>query len=584
MSWFPWFSKDKPPPPRKGLGQTRSLDNSSKVIKSLAEFPKRVAVLSGKNAINVSFNFPEKIQDSIIVIKTSSNEAVVIYEPLHQGIVKPYLVSAMAALKSQGLTVSTPLFSDSAIIREVRLASENEIQSASSSYLGSSISNGSSLFKEWIEIAVQAGATDIHIGVIDGGNGLVTMRVDGELEPINKDKQGIFTDHDVSNAMKAAFENMSDTHSNNAGTFSDAKSMSCMIDKRLGIPNIRLRFSSQKGFFGPKSVCRILHSSLDAQPMPFESMGLERSQIQTLEMAQRLESGAIIQSGVTGSGKTTASKTFIETHPLNGKSAMYAVADPIEYLLKNVHQIYIQRDLMTKETAGQKDPYSEVIESLMRMDPDLVDVGEVRDSISASAMANVAKTGHVAMATLHTNSIGGIINRLTDPKLGLTRQELTSSKVLGFISYQALLPKLCKHCCIEFKDLLNILEINRQDQEIRYLKQLALTLQSKFNLSTDIFKFKNPMGCSHCNGRGTKGMSMVAEMMLPDDEWLDMSALGNDRKALREWRLRHSDKNIHSNNMNGKLVTEHTIYKAIKNIVDIRNVTRFGPLEQFEVI
>ena len=73
FSWFSWFSKDKPPPPRKGLGQTRSLDNSSKVIKSLAEFPKRVAVLSGKNAINISFNFPEKIQDSIIVIKTSSN-------------------------------------------------------------------------------------------------------------------------------------------------------------------------------------------------------------------------------------------------------------------------------------------------------------------------------------------------------------------------------------------------------------------------------------------------------------------------------------------------------------------------------
>lgn len=578
-----WFTKSKPLDSKPVTVHKKKLNpsTSSIVIERLVDMPKRLSMLSGKNALNPLLNLGEALQDLLIVVKTTPSEAAIFYDPTHQDMVKPYLVQITNALKNQGLIVSPVQYAKSDVIKQVRLSYEESTHLNLST--GNSTSNGSNLFREWVDIAVKAGATDIHLGVIDGGNGLVTMRVDGELEPINKEGQGIFTSHDVSNAMKAAYENMSDIHSNNAGTFSDSKSMSSMIDKRLGLPNIRLRFSSQRGFFGPKTVCRILHSSIDAKPMPFSQMGLENSQIEMLELAQRLESGAIIQSGVTGSGKTTASKTLIETHPLNGKAAMYAVADPIEYLLKNVHQIYIQRDLMTRETAGQKDPYSEVIESLMRMDPDLVDVGEVRDFISASAMANVAKTGHVSLATLHTNSIGGIINRLTDPKLGLTRQELTSSKVLGFISYQALIPKLCQ-CSVDHKTVFEFLTKNNQDQETRYIEKLTTALSTKFKLPVETFRFKNPEGCSLCNGRGTKGMSMVAEMMLPDDEWLDISTTGNDRKALKEWRFRYSDRNIHSSNMNGKLVTEHTIFKAINQLVDPRNVTRFGPIEQFEVI
>lgn len=79
-------------------------------------------------------------------------------------------------------------------------------------------------------------------------------------------------------------------------------------------------------------------------------------------------------------------------------------------------------------------------------------------------------------------------------------------------------------------------------------------------------------------------MTMVAEMMLPDDDWLDVASSGNDRKALREWRLRYSDRDFYSPDMNGKLVVEHTIYKALMGQVDPRNISRFGPLEQLEVL
>jgi type II secretory ATPase GspE/PulE/Tfp pilus assembly ATPase PilB-like protein len=591
MSWF--AKKQVATAPSHGLGlstqppraetvalSTSAVQEVANLIKTLDEFPKRQEILSGVASSNPALKIPQSLENSIIAVKINDKEAVIAYDPEQTNAIKTYLPTMTGALRAQGLRVGEALLANPHVIKEVRVAGEALLNSKGGTH---STSGGANLFREWVKIAVDAGATDIHMQVVDGGNGLVTMRVDGDLEPVMQERKGLFTGHDVRNAMIAAFENMADLHSNNAGTFSDAKSMSCMIDERLGIPNIRLRFSSQRGFFGPKSVCRILFSEIGAKPMPFEKMGLAPSQIEMLERAQRIESGAIIQSGVTGSGKTTASKTLIETHPKNGTAAMYAVADPIEYLLKNVHQIYVQRDLLTLETAGQKDPYSEVIESLMRMDPDLVDVGEVRDQISARAMANVAKSGHVSLATLHTDSIGGIINRLTDPKLGLTRQELTSSKVLGFISYQALLPQLCQ-CAMPQAAIEDYLKATAQTKELAYVNSLVKTMAKKLKVDTEVLRYRNPMGCQLCRNRGNQGMTMVAEMMLPDDDWLDVASSGNDRKALREWRLRYSDRDFYSPDMNGKLVVEHTIYKALMGQVDPRNISRFGPLEQLEVL
>ncbi len=554
---------------------------SHHIIEKLADFPRREDVISGPHALTPGLQIPVALQDFVLVVKVNANRAVLVYDPSHTSKVKNYFAALKSAVVSQGLRLDhQPLLATSQVLRDVRLASEAQKIKSS---LTSSNSNGANLFREWVEHASLSQATDLHLSIIDGGYGQVSMRVDGELEPIGFQSEGIFTDRDVRNAMKAAFENLADVHSNNDGTFSDAKAMSCMIDQRLGLPNIRLRFSSQRGFFGPKVVCRLLHSELGTEAMPFSKMGLAPSQIELLQQAQRLESGAIIQTGITGSGKTTAAKTLIETHPKNGQSAIYAVADPIEYLLKNVHQIYVQRDLLTLETAGKKDPYSEVIESLMRMDPDLVDVGEVRDQISARAVANVAKSGHVSMCTLHTDSIGGIINRLTDPKLGLTRQELTSSKVLGFLSYQALVAKLCS-CALPEPEIEYFYKAKQHHHEAIYIQSIASQLQQKFKIDTSVLRFRNPEGCLNCRQRGTKGLTMVAEMMIPDDAWLDIAATGNDRAAMRHWRSQYSDKDIYSGNMQGKLVTEHTIYKAICGEIDARQIERFGPLASFEVL
>lgn len=254
-----WFSKKQvatapshglglstQPPRAESVALTASaVQEVANLIKTLDEFPKRQEILSGVASSNPALKIPPSLENAIIAVKINDKEAVIAYDPEQTNAIKTYLPTMTGALRAQGLRVGEALLASPHVIKEVRVAGEALLNSKSGTH---STSGGANLFREWVKIAVDAGATDIHMQVVDGGNGLVTMRVDGDLEPVMQERKGLFTSHDVRNALIAAFENMADLHSNNAGTFSDAKSMSCMIDERLGIPNIRLRFSSQRGF------------------------------------------------------------------------------------------------------------------------------------------------------------------------------------------------------------------------------------------------------------------------------------------------------------------------------------------------
>src|SRR5690606_30875448 len=144
--------------------------------------------------------------------------------------------------------------------------------------------------------------------------------------------------------------------------------------------------------------------------------------------------GFVIFSGITGSGKTTTLKTFIETHPANAKAAFYSIEDPVEYPLANVHQINLQRDLIDR--VGSAAKYSEVVAALMRADPDGVLMGEIRDPASAIAGQQIVVTGHMAAATVHAHLLSGIVPRLTDEEIGMSRQTVTNPNVLTLLVYQ----------------------------------------------------------------------------------------------------------------------------------------------------
>jgi type II secretory ATPase GspE/PulE/Tfp pilus assembly ATPase PilB-like protein len=250
---------------------------------------------------------------------------------------------------------------------------------------------------------------------------------------------------------------------------------------------------------------------------------------------------------------------------------LYQVADPIEYAIPGVHQIPVQRDITQASGGHTKDEYASTIESLLRMDPDLISIGEVRDTISARAAASVAKSGHVVMGTLHADGLAGVVNRLTDPHLGLTREELTTSSMLALLQYQALVPTLCINCKIP----LNKYEVDKENPDDRHLVNMVKALHDPIKIPLDQLHVRNLKGCKFCNHRGQSGLTIVSEMMIPDDYFLAYSQKGMDRDAWHDHRLRYSDRDLTSGNQDGKTVAEHAIYKIFTGLLDPRVLSRF---------
>lgn len=159
-------------------------------------------------------------------------------------------------------------------------------------------------------------------------------------------------------------------------------------------------------FDGEKAVMRILHES--AKGFSLESLGFLQSQVEDLHEAIKKPHGMILATGPTGSGKTTTLYTVLEI--LNTPEVNIAtIEDPIEYQIPRINQTQVRPDIGFN--------FSDGLRSLVRQDPDIIMVGEIRDRETASLAINAALTGHLVLSTLHTNSAAGTMPRLLDMKV-----------------------------------------------------------------------------------------------------------------------------------------------------------------------
>jgi type II secretory ATPase GspE/PulE/Tfp pilus assembly ATPase PilB-like protein len=296
------------------------------------------------------------------------------------------------------------------------------------------------------------------------------------------------------------------------------------------------------------------------------------SQLRQWRSAARAGKGMLIVSGVTGSGKTTSQKIFIETLPGLERKAIYTVEDPIEYEIAGAHQIEVLRDPGDEDETRRR--YSRVMKGLLRSDPDGVMLGEVRDPLTASFLLQVAETGHLAMGTLHAHLLPNIVPRLCNDQIGLSRQALTSPSIINLLVYQALVPLVCQHCGDTPR------AAAQADPEVAEMLDL---LHGKFKVRTGCMRFRHAGGCAHCKGRGTRGKRIVAEMWQPDRRWLRLVREGDDYGALMHYRSL-SDRDFGSVNMTGKTVFEHTLWRAINGQVDPRECEEFETFDRFEIL
>lgn len=299
------------------------------------------------------------------------------------------------------------------------------------------------------------------------------------------------------------------------------------------VGNIDIRVSIAPTFYGENGVLRILAET--AQAFKIEDLGFNKKQLEAIKKAIEKPYGMILCNGPTGSGKTTTLYTFVGK--LNTREvSIITIEDPIEYSMVGVTQIPVN------VTAGLT--FANGLRSILRQDPNIVMVGEIRDSETASIAVNAALTGHLLFSTLHTNDAATTFPRLMDMGVPPFLVASTVNVVIG----QRLVRMACPKCRVkrkisaeETKSFGSILE-NIKDDEV----------------------YTAGEGCSECDGTGYKGRVGIHEVLDVDD-------------AIRQLILNHADASqIKQSALKNGMITmlEDGMRKAQEGITTIEEVAR----------
>lgn len=271
---------------------------------------------------------------------------------------------------------------------------------------------------------------------------------------------------------------------------------------------IAFRVSILPVFDGEKIVMRLLDES--SKGLTLEKMGLAGSALEIIHREIKRPNGMILVTGPTGSGKTTTLYTVMDI--LNQPEVnISTVEDPVEYRMQKVNQTQVNPKIGMSFAAA--------LRSLLRQDPDIIMVGEIRDKETMEIALHAAMTGHLVLSTLHTNSAAGTLPRLTD----MGAEPFLVASTVNVIIAQRLVRKLCPDCRVEYK--LNEKEIKTleatfdMDVILKTLKknpQLGTKIKEKDGWS-DIVFYK-PKGCEQCHNEGYRGRVGIYEVLEVNEE------------------------------------------------------------------
>jgi len=292
-----------------------------------------------------------------------------------------------------------------------------------------------------------------------------------------------------------------------------------------------------------------------------EELGYLPGQCEMLDAAC-LSPGGIIMSGITGSGKTTALRSLMQMARGTGDKKIYTVEDPIELKIYGATQINARGGSM-----------ADILKGLLRGDPDIIMVGEVRGREVAGVMQDVLRSGHKMMTTIHAPSALGIVSRLSSDDIGVHRETIVEPGFIAALVYQYLMPTLCPHCKRPAKDHLD--EIEKIE---RYLCD-----DLHYGLNLDGIFLRNKNGCEHCR-RGISGMTICAEVVRLNYEMIKLIRDRKDAEVLHEYRLLRRTPFDHSS-MVGKTAYESAIYKVSQGIIDPVDVNDMcGAMQLQEIV
>jgi len=377
--------------------------------------------------------------------------------------------------------------------------------------------------------SVKERASDIHIEPFERELS-VRFRIDGVLYEIVKPPKR-FQSSIISRVKIMAGLNIAEKRLPQDGR----------IRIKLAGKDIDIRVSVIPTSHGERIVMRLLDKTQVL--LTLDEIGLLGDKLETMRHLIRMTHGIILETGPTGSGKTTT--LYAALNEINSPDKnIITVEDPVEYQMKGIGQIHVNPKIDLT--------FARVLRSILRQDPDVIMVGEIRDLETAEIAIQASLTGHLVFSTLHTNDAAGAITRLID--MGI-EPFLVSSSLIGIIA-QRLLRVVCKKCRKPYEPTDTELE------EIG-LKREALS-------DGVIYK---PVGCKDCLNTGYRGRTGIYELLIVDDTIQDLVMKNVDSSTIKKAAIKEGMLTLRDDGLR----------KVIHGITTIPEVLRVTQEDQFYV-
>ena len=360
--------------------------------------------------------------------------------------------------------------------------------------------------------AIKKGASDIHIETLEK-KGEVRLRIDGAL------KKHLDIDKNITGLVISRIKVISNLDISEKRVPQDGRTQVTIAGKTLDI-----RVSVLPTYYGERVVMRML---MQSEHIPtLESLGFSKEITENLNKLLTHPHGMILVTGPTGSGKSTTLHACLQ-HIATPDKNIITVEDPVEYNAQNVNQIQVNPKVGLTFAAG--------LRSILRQDPDIIMVGEIRDKETADIALRSALTGHLLLSTLHTNDSTSALSRLMD--MGI-EEFLISSTLLGVLA-QRLTRKLCPHCKAPTK--------------------LSPVILDELSLPKDVTYYE-AKGCRECDFTGYKGRRAVGELFIMDDNVREMIKDGLNDHQIR-MRLKEAGMVTIADTLKEMLINGDTSYE-----------------------
>jgi type IV pilus assembly protein PilB len=360
---------------------------------------------------------------------------------------------------------------------------------------------------------------------------VVRFRIDGVLQTVfditAKAYQGVLTEIKYLSHLKLNIVNMPQ----------DGQYSFLVNDRQINV-----RVSTLPTHYGEATVMRLLDS--DQASVSFEDLGFEGADLERIKAATRLSHGMVLVTGPTGSGKTTTLYSMLRCIDTRTKKVI-TLEDPIEYNLPGVSQSQVEEEKGFTFAAG--------LRSILRQDPDVIMVGEIRDVETAETAVQASLTGHLVFSTLHTNSAIESIPRL----LNMGVRSFVLAPALNLIVAQRLVRKLCPSC--SFSSAITETEKATISETLDSLQRRGIEVPA---LPAEL---RHPKGCPVCSDTGFKGQVAVAEVLLFDQPLRDLILANAPMPQIYE----HIEKNLKMTS-----VREDGVLKVIRGLTTLEEVDR----------